>query len=168
MEADSRTELDIQGVFARFRLHLVHIAVLLVDDLASAEDVVQDAFLGLQRNGSQLRDSDAAAAYLRRATVNGARSQLRRRGTVRRHLRAAEPATTPGPDETALLAEEHRTVLRAVRTLAPRDQEVLALRYWSGLSDTEIAEALKISRSTVASTASRALDKLRARLEERS
>jgi RNA polymerase sigma factor (sigma-70 family) len=66
------------------------------------------------------------------------------------------------------VSEEHEVVLQAVRTLAPRDQEVLALRYWSELSDAEIADALRISRSTVASTASRALAKLRARLEESS
>lgn len=168
VEADSRAELDVPGVFARYRVHLVQIAVLLVDDLPAAEDVVQDAFVGLHRNAAHVRDPGAAVAYLRRATVNGARSQLRRRGTARRHLRSAAPVASPGADEQALVSEEHEVVLQAVRTLAPRDQEVLALRYWSELSDAEIADALRISRSTVASTASRALAKLRARLEESS
>jgi RNA polymerase sigma factor (sigma-70 family) len=163
-----RAEVDVPGVFARYRLHLVHLAVLLVDDLSAAEDVVQDAFLGLHRHAAQVRDPDAAVAYLRRATVNGARSQLRRRATARRHLRPAGPTMSPAADEAALLSEEHQRVLRAVRALGPRDQEVLALRYWSGLSDTEISAALKISRSAVASTASRALAKLKGQLEEQS
>ena len=64
-----------------------------------------------------------------------------------------------------LLAEEHREVYSAVRQLPPRDQQVLALRYWSELSEAEIAAALGISRGTVRSTASRALDKLEAILE---
>ena len=160
MEDGAPLSVDLTGIFLRHRVHLVHIAVLLVDDLALAEDVVQDAFLGLHRRAGQLRDPDAALAYLRRATVNGARSLLRRRRTVRRHLRTVGVVTAPGSDEGVLLAEEHAGVLRAVRSLPTRDQEVLTLRYWSGLSDAEIADALQVSRSTVSSTASRALGKI--------
>jgi RNA polymerase sigma factor (sigma-70 family) len=59
-----------------------------------------------------------------------------------------------------LLAEEHRTVLRAVRSLPQRQQEILALRYWSNLTEAEIAQTLGISRGAVKSQASRAIDKL--------
>jgi len=65
-----------------------------------------------------------------------------------------------GTSEGVLLAEEHREVLAAMRQLATRQREVLVLRYWSGLSEAEIAEALGISRGAVKSTASRALDAL--------
>lgn len=57
-------------------------------------------------------------------------------------------------------AAERDRVMRAVRNLAPRDQQVLALRYWAELSDTEIVHALNIAPGTVRSTISRALDKL--------
>ena len=56
-----------------------------------------------------------------------------------------------------MLAEEHREVIEALQRLAPRQREVLVLRYWSDLSEAEIAETLSISRGTVKSTASRAL-----------
>ena len=59
-----------------------------------------------------------------------------------------------------MLAEEHREILAALDRLAPRQREVLVLRYWSGLSEAEIAETIGISRGTVKSTASRALDLL--------
>jgi RNA polymerase sigma factor (sigma-70 family) len=65
----------------------------------------------------------------------------------------------------AVLAEEHREVIEALRRLAPRQREVLVLRYWSGLSELEIAEALGISRGAVKSTASRALDALEKLME---
>ena len=58
------------------------------------------------------------------------------------------------------LAEEHREILAALDRLAPRQREVLVLRYWSGLTEAEIAETLGISRGAVKSTASRALDRL--------
>ena len=56
-----------------------------------------------------------------------------------------------------MLAEEHRAVIAALHMLAPRQREVLVLRYWSHLSESEIARTLEISQGTVKSTASRAL-----------
>ena len=56
-----------------------------------------------------------------------------------------------------MLAEEHREVITALQGLAPRQREVLVLRYWSNLSEAEIAQTLEISQGTVKSTASRAL-----------
>ena len=91
--------------------------------------------------------------------VNGARSTLRRRRTARAYAPPHE-VEPDGPDARAVLSEEHRQVLEALEQLAPRQREVLVLRYWSGLSEAEIAEALDISRGAVKSTASRALDAL--------
>lgn len=66
-----------------------------------------------------------------------------------------------------LRADTNREVLDAVRRLPPRMQEVLALRYWSDLTEAQIAHALGISEGTVKSTASRALDRLETLLEGR-
>jgi RNA polymerase sigma-70 factor (sigma-E family) len=145
------------------RLPLLRLAVLLVDDRTVAEDVVQDAFLGLQRRWHAV-DPAAAAGYLRTSVVNGARSQLRRRVVARRHLRVAEPDDAPPADLAVLLSEEHREVVEAMRTLPRRQREVLVLRYWSGLSEAEIAEALGVARGTVKSSAARALAALETRL----
>jgi RNA polymerase sigma-70 factor (sigma-E family) len=151
---------DVAALYAEHRLALVRLAVLLVDDVASAEDVVHDAFLALHRNVARVRDPQAAVAYLRTSVVNGSRSLLRRRGTVRKHLKVAEPDHAAGADDDVLLAAEHAEMLAAVRELPRRMQEVLALRYWSGLSEAEIAAAMGISRGAVKSAASRALDRL--------
>jgi RNA polymerase sigma-70 factor (sigma-E family) len=154
----SLTADDLSELYAAHRLSLVRLASLLVDDRASAEDVVQDAFAGLTAKHA-LRDPDSALAYLRRSVVNGSRSALRRRRTARAYA-PQRNLESSRPDERAVLAEEHREVLAAVGRLAPRQREVLVLRYWSGLSEAEIAAALGISRGSVKSTASRALDLL--------
>jgi RNA polymerase sigma-70 factor (sigma-E family) len=159
--------IDVTALYRTHRLPLVRMAILLVDDLGSAEDVVQDAFIGLHRNQDKLRDPQAALGYLRTAVVNTARSLLRRRQTVRKHMRSVAPEPSDSPDNDLMLAEEHREVLAAVRTLPPGQQEVLVLRYWSDLSEAEIAEALGISRGAVKSQASRAIDKLETILEGR-
>lgn len=149
-------EHELIELYRAHRLGLVRLAVLLVDDQQSAEDVVQDVFASFLARGRRLRDRDAALGYLRTGVVNGSRSALRRRRTARGYV-APHEAAPDGPDERAVLAEEHRTVLAALDQLAPRQREVLVLRYWSDLSEAEIATALDISRGTVKSTASRAL-----------
>jgi RNA polymerase sigma-70 factor (sigma-E family) len=157
--------VDVSQLYAQHRLALVRMAVLLVDDVASAEDVVQDAFFALHRNSARLRDPQAALGYLRKSVLNGARSALRHRRTRRSYLRAAEPEHAQLADHPLLRSAEQERLLAAVRRLPVRDQQVLMLRYWSDLSEAEIAEALNISRGTVKSTASRAMDKLETMLE---
>ena len=150
---------DLAELYSAHRLSLVRLAMLLVDDRAAGEDVVQDAFTRLAGNLHRVRDPHSALAYLRTSVVNGSRSALRRRRTARAYVPLID-AEPPGPDDRAVLAEEHREVLAALDGLAPRQREVLVLRYWSGLSEAEIAEACGISRGSVKSTASRALDAL--------
>ncbi len=97
--------VDLGEVYAAHRLHLVRIAILLVDDLASAEDVVQDAFAALAAKPQRLRDPHAAVAYLRTAVVNGSRSALRRRRqrgtrTSSRPWMHSMCSSRPGPIES--------------------------------------------------------------------
>jgi RNA polymerase sigma factor (sigma-70 family) len=79
---------------------------------------------------------------------------------VRKHLRVAEPDHVDGADFHALLGAEHREVLAALRELPRRQQEVLVLRFWAGLSEVEIAQTLGISPGSVKSSASRGMAKL--------
>ncbi|MGW2422812.1 SigE family RNA polymerase sigma factor [Streptomyces sp. NPDC001709] len=155
----------IEELYHHRRLSLVRLAVLLVDDLPTAEDVVQDAFTALfRRHGHRLASLDDPEAYLRTSVVNAARSVLRRRRTVRAHTPEPEQHA-PAPEEDVLLHEDHQEVLAALRTLTRRQREVLVLRYWSHLSEAQIAATLGLSRGAVKSTASRALDALGRRLE---
>ncbi|MFF8975067.1 SigE family RNA polymerase sigma factor [Streptomyces sp. NPDC014995] len=148
------------------RLALVRLALLLVDDLPTAEDVVQDAFTALlHRHGRQLGQLDDPEAYLRTSVVNKARSVLRRRRTARAYVPERE-RPCPSADESVLLAETHREVIDALQRLTRRQREVLVLRYWSDLTEAQIADTLGISRGTVKSTASRALDALGRQLQE--
>ncbi|WP_443052141.1 RNA polymerase sigma factor [Streptomyces sp. NBC_00250] len=147
------------------RLDMVRLALFLVDDLHSAEDVVQDAFAAVYRTyGTSLHGLQDPGAYLHTAVVNAARSVLRRRRTARAYTPPHPVAGAP-VDEGLLLAEEHRQVLDALAELTRRQREVLVLRYWSELTEAQIAQTLGISRGTVKSTASRALDALEKKLE---
>ena len=157
-------DVTITSLYVAHRLRLVRLAVLLVDDQESAEDVVHDVFTRLQHSW-RLQDPDKALAYLQRAVVNRSRSVLRRRRTARSHVVPHDPPVS-GPEGAFLLAEEHREVLAALRRLPTRQREVLVLRYWSDLSEAQIAQTMGVSTGTVKSTASRALDALERILEE--
>jgi RNA polymerase sigma-70 factor (sigma-E family) len=147
----------LEDLYREHRMRFVRLAVLLVDDPATAEDVVQEAFTGLHRHWSRLRDEHAALGYLRTAVVNGSRSVLRRRRTAREYT-PPHTADARSAESLAMLSAEHQAVVSALSKLPRRQREVLVLRYYGGLSEAEIAEATGISRGTVKSTASRGLE----------
>ena len=68
--AQAGWDAALLDLYASQRPSLVRLAVLLTDDRGLAEDVVQDAFLALQRRWHAV-DPLAAAGYLRISVVNG-------------------------------------------------------------------------------------------------
>ena len=151
-----RAELAVTELYAGHALGLVRLAVLLVGDRASAEDIVQDAFLGLYRRWDRLPDTSAPLAYVRVSVLNGCRTALRRRSRARSVGNLSDrPADSA--EAVALLSEEQRAVAGALRRLPERQREALVLRYYLDLSEAEIATAMGISRGTVKSATSRAL-----------
>lgn len=155
----------VAALYQAHALGLVKLAVLMTGDQPTAEDVVQDAFLGFHRALPRLRDQDKALSYLRASVVNGCRSVLRARGRALR--RRVEPEPPVWSAEAAVMAEQdRREVLAAVAKLPVRTREILALRYYLDLPQEEIAATLGISRGTVSSTISRGLAALGRDLRE--
>jgi RNA polymerase sigma-70 factor (sigma-E family) len=160
---------DFDELFRSNWLAMVRLAGLLVDDVATAEDVAQDAFVAFQRRRGTVRSPDAELAYLRTCVINGARSVLRRRAVARRHLVSVSDHARTTQSEAAaevLASSEDSELLSAIRTLPRRQREVLVLRYWLDLAHAEVARLLGVSESTAKSTASRALDALETLMKE--
>jgi RNA polymerase sigma factor (sigma-70 family) len=151
-----------------YRLHalaLVRFALTLVGDRHTAEDVVQEAFASLHRSVHRLADPGRALAYLRVCVVNGCRSVHRsRRRAFGRPVHHDPPVWSA--ESAAMAREDSRQALRAVAALPRRAREILAMRYYLDMPDAEIAAALRVSRGTVSSTASRALSTLARQLKE--
>ncbi len=139
---------------------LTRLAVVMLGDRPAAEDVVQDAFLGLYRRFGSLGQPDRALHYVRSSVINGCRSELRARQRSTRRHRLAPGATVPSAEQDVLIGEDHRQVLSALRLLPDRQREVLVLRFFLELPDPEIARSMGISQGTVKSTKSRALGAL--------
>jgi RNA polymerase sigma-70 factor (sigma-E family) len=165
MAQTSDADAAVAALFSTHRLQLVRLALLLVDDRETAEDVVQDAFAALHRRWGSIAEPAAAVGYLRTSVVNGSRSVLRRRRTARAYTwPEVDRSPGDGADAGVLLHEEHREVLDALRRLPSRQREVIVLRYWAQLTEMEIAATLGISVGAVKSTASRGRDAIAALL----
>jgi RNA polymerase sigma-70 factor (sigma-E family) len=162
-------ELDADTALTQlFRAHyagLLRLAVLLADDHAGAEDLVQDAFVRMHRSWGRLRDPDKALAYLRACVVNGSRSRLRRLRTARRHHEPPSP-DAPSAEQVAADHQEHADVYAALDRLPQRQRQVLVLRYYGDLSEAEIAATLGISAGAVKSHAHRGIAALELALED--
>src|SRR5262252_5117936 len=150
--AASDAEQAIIAMYTAEYRSLVRISVVLVGDVPTAEEVVQDSFIAMYGAWRRLRDIDKAVSYLRRSVVNRSRSVLRRRIVAGRH------APKPEPDMPS-------AVIRALRSLPARQREAVMLRYCLGLSEEEVASAMKISRGAVKSHTARAKAALRSALE---
>ena len=146
---------------------LVRLAVLLVRDTPTAEEVVQDAFVAMHGGWQRLRDAENALAYLRQAVVNRSRSVLRHRTVVDKNLQKAPP-DMPSAEHGALAQLERSAVVDALRKLPERQREAIVLRYYADFSEAEIAAAMKISRGAVKSHTARGMAALRAALEQES
>lgn len=156
--------LEIADLFRAHYADLVRLAVLLVGDIARAEEVVQDAFLGLHRRRAPLDHPDRVVGYLRRSVVNGARSFHRRRRVAERHLAAA--AVEFGADVEALRRVQAAAIVDAVRELPARQRECIVLRHYAGLTDVEIADAIGVSVGSVKTHLHRARAALATALSE--
>jgi DNA-directed RNA polymerase specialized sigma24 family protein len=146
---DASAEGASHAVAALYQVHypaLVRLAALLVPDLATAEDIVQDAFAAVHGRWQVQPDADAALAYLRWSVVHRSRSVP--------PLVPAEGTGEPGS-----------AVVSALRALSPRQREVVVLQYFADLPEAEIAAATGLSMAAVRDHAAQALSSLQAGLE---
>jgi RNA polymerase sigma factor (sigma-70 family) len=144
VEADAAFEALYRAQWAG----MVRLAFVLVDDVAVAEELVQDVFVRMYRTGTTARDP---LPYLRSAVYNACRNHHRHQRVRRRHLAAVTDSEPPFGDH----------VIDAVRSLRPQRRAVVVLRYYAGLTDAEIAATIGAPVGTVKSTLHRALAELR-------
>jgi DNA-directed RNA polymerase specialized sigma24 family protein len=120
---------SVTALYTEHALGLVRLAVVITGDRQAAEDIVQDAFLGLYRRWDRVPAMAAPLAYLRVSVVNGCRTALRRRSRLGLwagtgaddDLDVFAPVAGFGPpagpaesaEASALLSEEQRTVAAA-------------------------------------------------------
>jgi RNA polymerase sigma-70 factor (sigma-E family) len=162
--AASDADQAITAIYSTEYGSLVRMSTVLVGDVGTAEEVVQDCFIAMHAAWRRLRDIDKALNYLRRSVVNRSRSVLRRRMVADRHAPRHQP-DMPSAEQDAITQLERAAVVAALRSLPPRQREALVLRYYLDLSEEEVASAMNISVGAVKSHTARAKAALRSVLE---
>ena len=145
-------------------------AYLITASATEAEDAVQEAAVKAHRALGRFRAGKPFRPWFLAIVANEARNRRRSAGRRERlALRAAEDplsgGAVPSPEAAILEAEQRAELLAAVDELREEDRLAIACRYFLGLSEEETASALGWRRGTVKSRTSRALDRLRARME---
>jgi RNA polymerase sigma factor (sigma-70 family) len=154
---------------------IAHRAAVLIAGPADSEDAVQEAFVrafyALPKFRRENEFKPWLLAIVTNCARNGVRSRLRRARLDHRLSRAQLTTTSlglsvPSAESAALSADERSRVIAAVASLPERARVVITCRYLLELSETETAEVLGWPVGTVKSRLSRALDRLRAELDE--
>ncbi|WP_406726291.1 SigE family RNA polymerase sigma factor [Streptomyces sp. GD-15H] len=146
-----------------YRAHyrsLLGLAALLLDDTASCEDVVQEAFIRVHSARKRVRDPEKTLAYLRQTVVNLSRSALRRRIIGLKLLSKPMPDMASA-EEGAYDQLERDSLIKAMKGLQRRQREVLVLRYFADMTEAQVAATLGISLGSVKAYGSRGIAALR-------
>jgi DNA-directed RNA polymerase specialized sigma24 family protein len=144
--------IDVAELYRDHRRRLVGLAAAVTLDAAAAEEIVQDAFEGLQRHAHRV---DQPLAYLQRSVVNLGINRVRRRQVAERH--------PPAPPTPIGLPEIDETWAAVVR-LPPNQRAVVVLRFWQDMTLEAIADTLGRPVGSIKSTLHRALRRLESEL----
>jgi RNA polymerase sigma-70 factor (ECF subfamily) len=151
----------------RYRARALRLAYGIAGD--EAEDAVQEAFVKAFRNLVGFRSDAAFRPWLFAIVTNEARNRRRsmaRRTRIELRVAARPDPAGAGTDELAIQGERRQRLVDAVADLPDRYREVVALRFFAGLAESETAAVLSCPLGTAKSRLSRALDLLRVALGE--
>jgi RNA polymerase sigma-70 factor (ECF subfamily) len=161
-EAPREADIAFEGLYRSCRDDVYAYVASLLRDRAAAEDVTATAFERAYRKRSRFdRRRGEPRAWLFGIARNAALDELRRRG--RQAELAVEPIDAAGAavEESAERSEQRLAVATALALLEPRDRELVALKFFAGLANAEIAAVVGISESNAGTRLHRAVNKLR-------
>jgi RNA polymerase sigma-70 factor (ECF subfamily) len=155
-----RDRAAFEALYHRYVRSMYGLALRRLRDRQRAEDAVQETFAAVWRSAASYRpERGAAAPWLYAVARNAIIDRLRARNEP-----AAEapdlPSTEPGPADRAESSFVAWRVHRALEELPAKEREVIELAYWSGMSQSEVAEYLHIPLGTVKTRTRSALSRL--------
>jgi RNA polymerase sigma-70 factor, ECF subfamily len=153
-------------LYGRYVRPVFGLALRRLGDRGQAEDAVQDAFAAIWRSASTYRpERGAAGGWLYTVARNAIVDRLRRNGPGADAELPELVSPEPGPAQQAEDSYTSWRVHRALEELQPREREVIELAYWSGMSQSEVAEYLGLPLGTVKTRTRSGLARLASVLE---
>jgi RNA polymerase sigma-70 factor (ECF subfamily) len=153
-------------LYGRYVRPVFSLALRRLGDRGHAEDAVQEAFAAIWRSASTYRpERGAAGGWLYTVARNAIVDRLRRNGPAFDAELPELASAEPGPAQRAEDSDVAWRVHRALEDLQPREREVIELAYWSGMSQSEVAQYLHLPLGTVKTRTRSALARLASMLE---
>ena len=134
--------------FDRFYLReftpMVALALAVSGSSSAAEDLAQEAMVRAHKNWDHVSGYDKPGAWVRRVTINLARSALRKRASETKALFRVAGSSGPVPEPDAA----DQSLWTAVKRLPKNQRAAVALFYLEDMTVRDIAEILECSEST--------------------
>ncbi|MBM4023813.1 MAG: sigma-70 family RNA polymerase sigma factor [Planctomycetes bacterium] len=159
----------LQRIYEKYRDYLLTLAMAIVNDGGTAEDVVHDVFVTFAQSAGKFRLHGSLRSYLATCVVNRIRDQMRtrkRRGSALDEEMPLESDIDP-PDRRLLSDERSRLVARALARLPDEQREVIALHLNGQLKLREIARLQAVPLTTVRGRYRHGIERLRSLLNGR-
>jgi RNA polymerase sigma-70 factor (ECF subfamily) len=161
--------LERQNRFVSEHLRRIFVQIYrIVENVADAQDLTQEAFIKALQHQEQLKDEQKAAHWLSRIATNTAIDFLRRSGrTVHCEIEDTYESGGESPEQILLRSEHREYIEDGLRLLSARERAALMLRDVEGVPAEEVAKRLGCSKATVRSHIANARTKLRRYMERR-
>jgi len=161
-------KLDFAVFYDEFLPQVYRYVRYRVADTATAEDLTAAIFERALRAWNKRRKPNSAASWIFRIARNTVVSHYRWRGR-RSHVplddAEGKPSTDATPEEWVLQTERWARIQEGIQALSRREQDIIALKFGSELTNRAIAPIVGVSEGNVAVILHRAMRKLHAHLE---
>jgi RNA polymerase sigma factor (sigma-70 family) len=167
-----RDDGALEALYDRYGKAAYSLARRILTDELLAQDVVQEVFLSLWRNARRFdAGRGTVATYLLSMTHHRAVDVVRREENLRRRRTSDEvlefePDPAPGVEAEAEAAERRAEVRAALAQLPPAQREALALAYFGGYTQREVASLVGVPLGTVKTRMAAGMRKLKEALRE--
>jgi len=163
----SAPALDFEALYRSSRDDVFAYAATLLRGPSAAEDVIAVTFERAYRKRASYRPARGSRrAWLFGIARNAALDELRRRNRSAAMTADPEDLDAAGPDDEAEAALRRAALRAALAALAPREREVIALKFHAGLDNAELAAVLGVSVSNAGTLLHRAVTALRKAIDE--
>ena len=157
----------LRRIYVKYRIDMLKLAVMLIGDVDTAEDVVHDVFVTFAQSADRIRSTGSLKNYLTTSVINRIRNHRRDRNRYEARVTGVAIPTAPprrGPDQWAVLSEQLTLLTDALDQLPQEQREVVCLHMQTGLTLRQVAAVQGASVNTVKGRYRYGMEKLRSLL----
>lgn len=158
----------LRRIYEKYKNDLLALAIVLLNNKSTAEDVVHDVFVSFAEHAERIRQGASLKSYLLTCVANRARNlnQAKVQQTIQLGEEASMESHSNRPDQLIALTEKAQRIWEAVACLPTEQKWVVIMHLQGGLRFKEIARSQGVSLNTIQSRYRYALDKLRSCLDD--